>query len=359
MSSYKYAFIASLDDSVKQSVGHQVDDFILQCIWKGEVCGPENFTLLYNFVYGNCYVFAGENMTQNVSVPGNENGLSLILNIEADEYLGDFSESYGAVIDITSSKVKYFPEENGYLVAPGQITNIGFSQRVVTRLDFPYEGKYCGWPANTPDDLPYHSDRYSQMACRKACTAQHQLRECGCVEIAYQVKPNCDPLNLTQGRCIKVVNDRLRLSNLTCNCNEDCRQYEYPATTSSAIWPTEAYLVLLRHMLGNKASNVTNNHAEARRNLARVDIYYKSMTVEIIAQEQRYKPEDLLSSIGGSLGLFTGISILTLLEFCKLLFDLTRFFCKKKFKNDSTVQAQGMMHDENEKEPRKPDLTAR
>lgn len=59
-------------------------------------------------------------------------GLSLILNIEADEYLGDFSESYGAVIDITSSKVKYFPEENGYLVAPGQITNIGFSQVSIT-----------------------------------------------------------------------------------------------------------------------------------------------------------------------------------------------------------------------------------
>ena len=55
-------------------------------------------------------------------------GLSLILNIEASEYLDDFSESYGAIIDVTASNEMYFPEENGYLVAPGQVTNIGFSK---------------------------------------------------------------------------------------------------------------------------------------------------------------------------------------------------------------------------------------
>ena len=54
-------------------------------------------------------------------------GLSLILNIEADEYLADFSESYGAIVDVTSSKEMHFPEENGYLVAPGQVTNNAFT----------------------------------------------------------------------------------------------------------------------------------------------------------------------------------------------------------------------------------------
>jgi len=53
--------------------------------------------------------------------------LSLLLNIEADEYLGDFSESYGAVVEVTNGEEKFFPEENGYLVAPGQVTNIGFT----------------------------------------------------------------------------------------------------------------------------------------------------------------------------------------------------------------------------------------
>lgn len=54
-------------------------------------------------------------------------GLSLVLNIEANEYLGDFSESYGAVVDVTSSNEMHFPEENGYLVAPGQVTNVALT----------------------------------------------------------------------------------------------------------------------------------------------------------------------------------------------------------------------------------------
>ena len=59
-------------------------------------------------------------------------GLSLVLNIEADDYYEDFSESYGAVVDVTSTMEMHFPEENGYLIAPGQATNIGF-----TKVSFP------------------------------------------------------------------------------------------------------------------------------------------------------------------------------------------------------------------------------
>ena len=54
-------------------------------------------------------------------------GLRLLLNIEVNEYLEDFSESYGAVIEVTNPREKFFPEENGYLVAPGLVTNIGFT----------------------------------------------------------------------------------------------------------------------------------------------------------------------------------------------------------------------------------------
>ena len=33
-----------------------------------------NFTWFGNYEYGNCYVFGAENMTQNISAPGNQNG---------------------------------------------------------------------------------------------------------------------------------------------------------------------------------------------------------------------------------------------------------------------------------------------
>ena len=52
----------------------------------------------------------------------------MVLNIEADDYLSEFSESYGAIVDVTGRRDMHFPEENGYLVAPGQVTNIGFTK---------------------------------------------------------------------------------------------------------------------------------------------------------------------------------------------------------------------------------------
>jgi len=249
MKSYKRALLASLDNDVKRSIGHQAEDFILECNWKGEVCGPENFTWFPNYEYGNCYVFGAENMTQNISAPGNQNGLSLLLNIEADEYLGDFSESYGAVVEVTNGEEKFFPEENGYLVAPGQVTNIGFTA-----------GTYCGYLGDD-SQLPY---KYSQMACLKYCVAESQKKECGCADIQYSITPHCNPFNSTQGQCVRDVNDKIRLSNITCPCNEDCKLFEFQVSTSSATWPTDGLLARLRSMLGNKASNVTSNLSEAR-----------------------------------------------------------------------------------------------
>ena len=41
MKSYKRVLLALLDNDTKRSIGHQAEDFILECNWKGEVCGPE------------------------------------------------------------------------------------------------------------------------------------------------------------------------------------------------------------------------------------------------------------------------------------------------------------------------------
>ena len=119
-------------------------------------------------------------------------------------------------------------------------------------------------------------------------------------------------------------------------------------------------------------------------------MYYKSMTVEEISQEPRYKvtgafagsagvdscfllsamlssflganmqavcsflqPEDLISSIGGSLGLFTGVSLLTLLEFLKLLFDLMGYFCRKHSSTVNPPMSSNEVTNVNENEPEK------
>jgi len=41
MKSYKRVLLALLDKDTKRLIGHQAEDFILECNWKGKVCGPE------------------------------------------------------------------------------------------------------------------------------------------------------------------------------------------------------------------------------------------------------------------------------------------------------------------------------
>ena len=67
-----------------------------------------------------------------------------------------------------------------------------------------------------------------------------------------------------------------------------------------------------------------------REEILKVNIYYKTLNMKTIREHRSYEIENLLADIGGQLGLFSGYSILTLLEILFLVFTLSAFVFKIK-----------------------------
>jgi hypothetical protein len=65
------------------------------------------------------------------------------------------------------------------------------------------------------------------------------------------------------------------------------------------------------------------------KNQLRVFIFYDEMKETVISEEKKIEITDLISTIGGILGLFTGFSFLSLVEIVEIVFEITMILLKK------------------------------
>ncbi|XP_071945345.1 degenerin unc-8-like [Antedon mediterranea] len=113
---------------------------------------------------------------------------------------------------------------------------------------------------------------------------------------------------------------------LGCDCKQQCSEEYYSKTVSQSLWPSEVYL---KHLLKsihniNKKTNGLNDMASVRENIARLSIYFEELNFESTVQEPAYQVESLFSDIGGTAGLYIGISFISFCEFLELLFQLVK-----------------------------------
>ena len=64
-------------------------------------------------------------------------------------------------------------------------------------------------------------------------------------------------------------------------------------------------------------------------------IFFNTINVEVWEEKVQYKVENLLGDIGGQLGLFSGVSVMTIFEFVVLTFLFARYFLKGKHETKS------------------------
>ena len=67
-----------------------------------------------------------------------------------------------------------------------------------------------------------------------------------------------------------------------------------------------------------------------RKSVARVEIFYDEMKETIISENIKMGPSELISNLGGTLGLFLGSSFLSLIEFVEIFIQAFLVF---SFKN--------------------------
>ncbi|XP_075811932.1 acid-sensing ion channel 3 isoform X2 [Microtus pennsylvanicus] len=177
--------------------GHSLEDMLLDCRYRGQPCGPENFTVIFTRM-GQCYTFnSGAHGAELLTTPkgGAGNGLEIMLDVQQEEYLPiwkDMEETpfeVGIRVQIHSQEEPPAIDQLGFGAAPGHQTFVSCQQQQLSFLPPPWGD--CNTASVNPDFDPEPSDSlgspnsspsppYSLIGCRLACETRYVARKCGC-----------------------------------------------------------------------------------------------------------------------------------------------------------------------------------
>lgn len=335
------AVMYNRDPELTRSLGHQFDDMILRCSMKHINCTHQrSFENSFSPTEGNCFTYRsrvkrrsssrGSQSYEDANLAGTSQGLELVLNLEKNEYIAGSSQVGALVMIHHPSDLSYAASEATF-VAPEFTTYIGLKMVNITRLPAPYP-EYCvdSWPAKFADTLTRNST-YSQQACLKICLQRTIQSHCQCqsaflpvVELDSSVSGRtnqsaasatekraiiCDTRKLVTRQCVKEVMFRAADRVHNCDCPPKCQVVRYDKTISMARWPTREDKVTFDR--GKLDVNF--------QNLAKVIVYFQTMTCEEVTQQAVFNAAKLFSALGGIMGMYVGFSFLSVFEIFEVM----------------------------------------
>uniref|UniRef100_A0A8C4RXT8 Acid-sensing ion channel 1-like n=1 Tax=Erpetoichthys calabaricus TaxID=27687 RepID=A0A8C4RXT8_ERPCA len=309
--------------------GHQIDEMLLECKYRGKDCGPENFMKVSTVSsepnpiftrYGKCYTFNSglDNKPLLMTVKGGMgNGLELMLDIQQDEYLPVWGETdetsfeAGIKVQIHSQTEPPFIDQLGFGVAPGFQTFVSCQEQRLTYLPPPWGD--CKASAINSDFF----DTYSITACRIDCETRYLVENCNCRMVHMPGDaPYCTPEQYKE--CADPALDFLvEKDNDYCVCETPCNLTRYNKELSFVKIPSKASAKYLAKKFNKSEQYISEN-------ILVLDIFFEALNYETIEQKKAYEVAGLLGDIGGQMGLFIGASILTILELFDYLYEVIK-----------------------------------
>ncbi|VDN37569.1 unnamed protein product [Gongylonema pulchrum] len=103
-------------------------------------------------------------------------------------------------------------------------------------------------------------------------------------------------------------------------CPQSCHEQGYVSRVTTSLWPRTSYYDHIKELWKQQLPSMETmlEAREARTNLAKLEVYYEELNYESVVESPSQDVWDLLSNIGGTLGLYIGMSFLTLGEFAEL-----------------------------------------
>ena len=331
-----------LPSSLRVKIGHRMNDTIVKCRMNGKSCDlRREFRSFSSFKYGTCFAFNDYLVKSRIKVGriGPSFGLAVELYLDATSYLGGgLSPSSGFRVGIAQQDSPVDLENVGANLESGKLISLGVKMRELSRLEDPYPSDcHRSWDmlavdgevGTTIPSLESLSDiRYTNLYCQRVCLLIQTKRKCNCYNTDLDVNPAgfldrpglriCSKVNASEAECT----GELFEETSTCpECHSACREIVYEKVISTAVWPAERYL---EHYLNDTAGmdrfSKGNGDMKAlvRREFSRVEIYLDGKEVTKIEEEALITSKNLVTSLGGALSLFLGMSFVTLMEVAEL-----------------------------------------
>ncbi|GMR58490.1 hypothetical protein PMAYCL1PPCAC_28685, partial [Pristionchus mayeri] len=323
--------------AINADAGYSLEDMVISCTYDAETCNTTTMFTSYNDpTYGRCIQF---NLDANLNSTraGPLYGFRVTLRAQQSEYL-PWTESAGAIVSIHNKTDLPYPDLIGYLAPIGQASSLGVKYVATTRQPAPYGD--C--TLNTEVDLPNYKGHYQVDACYGSCTQCEVIKQCGCYypglpyaegdayESCFVETSNTSAYQSTSTNlnCIEGIINGKNFDIRKCDCPQPCQVQTYATTISQSKWPSlmfnpnecsESQIGKPWEVEGERGSNTTNCKAWYKKNTLLVEVYYERMNFQMLSESPAYTLVSCISEIAGQVGLFLGMSIISVFEFFTLL----------------------------------------
>ncbi|GFQ74402.1 hypothetical protein TNCT_200441 [Trichonephila clavata] len=287
-----------MDAETRFLMGQNLSIFIEKCLFRGRLCDRNHSKYFQNSRYGNCITFNKGNKEMKiltVSDSGPNTGLILELNLQYDYYEKN-TEAIGARVVIHDPSVYPSPEHEGFNLSPGFEILVSLQQSVTYRLPAPFRDRCIDYETHQGSSVKNQKD------CVKTCIQTENFAKCGCTDQTLNVMSNlkhCDLTNDTEMCCLDKVLKNLSNYGPFCDCPLPCKSVSYNEMSSAAVWPS----------MSSPMDPYTPKQYKIRLN-----VFFSSLEGMIYEQKPKFKGYQLLSYLGCELGMWLGLSLISVFE---------------------------------------------
>jgi hypothetical protein len=285
-------------------------DFIVGCSWPASTdhsnCSYENFTRIITS-NGICYTFNIGLTSLVARGVGRRFSIMMLMDIQQYNYLNITSEA-GVLVAIHSRLVPPRPLQTAIAIPPGTSADISLRY-----LKYIFPSQSCG---NTHSSLNFFNT-YNVPHCVLDRQYSKVADACKCIDPAAPT-PNRGTKYANYANCtmssLGCVAEQLISATETAKCERQCNTLDFSPKVSYLNFPAQHFPLFY-------PSIPLSSAAEPDKNFVQVRIFFEDFLIQNVIEEPSYDVIRLLADIGGQLGLFLGVSIISITEFLTWVLD--------------------------------------
>lgn len=318
-------YYPNFNNTLRQSFGYGLGKFIQFASFNNV---PLNlfttFNWFYHPIFGNC--FRLNSFSENYEGQGLKMKLFAGVPESMMNYFYSSTSTRGFQLIIQDETSNSLLAE-GILIEPGQYTKISLKRIESDTLPAPYS--QCVDPSSVNTVMGLEMKRlnitYNRQMCLELSAAKFQIEKLGCYSLRYPRIFNAMPC-VSKEKYNDTLNMIYDLKSFFDQCPFECKTVDYKMTISQQSYPF--YTDFVNNYLLNKlfyqrlfmTENVTLDMF--KYSMASVFIQIEDLKVTSITESPTMTLPDLLANLGGTLGLFLGVSILSFVEFIELTIEI-------------------------------------
>jgi hypothetical protein len=331
---------SNLTDQQKKEFGYSFEEMVLVCQFQYVNCRDfSEFVWFYHNEWGNCYRFNSGFNTTGQSIPlrttnlfsrGSGLQLALFVGIEDDaESLNVYEYSKGlylAIQNSTSLKNMY----TSYGLASSSLNYIEMNKNFIQKIGRPYSDCEAHLNSSKSHLVKYFVDnhlKYEFKECTLLLIQENVIKNCKCATKLFR--------NIYNTRYCSTEQDFICISNgafystLTTEeksilCPRECDSVNFDLKFTFSPLSTRFIRELRKHpnVISKYQDISLVTDEQISNSVIMLDIYFESLTYTEIAEVPVFTIINLISNIGGTLGLFLGLSLLSFIEIVELFFNI-------------------------------------